>query len=85
MAKCTERPDFSGEGELFVSVTFHAPTRRSFDLDNALAATKAGIDGVSDAWGVNDKRFSFLVRRGEPHKGGHVWLQFGGSNEPISG
>lgn len=60
------------EGVIPLAITFRAPTRRSYDLDNALAAIKAGIDGCCDAWHVNDKRFTYTLSRGDPVPGGAV-------------
>lgn len=33
------------------------PARNAGDIDNMLAATKAGLDGISLAFGVDDKNF----------------------------
>ncbi len=45
------------QGSIHLMITFHPPSMRAFDLDNALASIKSGLDGVADAWGVNDKMF----------------------------
>lgn len=45
------------EGNIHIKLTFYPPNRRSFDLDNMLARMKAGLDGVADAWDINDVRF----------------------------
>ena len=51
-----------------LSIVFHPPNRR-MDLDNCLASIKAGIDGVADALGVNDKRFRpITIDFAEPNK-----------------
>lgn len=42
-------------------------------MDNALASIKAGIDGISEAWGVNDKMFRpILIDMGPVEKNGRV-------------
>lgn len=46
---------------LHLTLTFHAPTRRAFDLDNALARCKAGLDGLCDVLGVDDSRWSLTI------------------------
>jgi crossover junction endodeoxyribonuclease RusA len=33
------------------------PDKRHRDADNCLAAAKAGLDGMADALGVNDRHF----------------------------
>lgn len=57
-------------------LTFCAPTRRRYDLDNALAASKAAIDGIADALGVDDSEWAITITRGEPVKGGAVIVEF---------
>lgn len=60
---------------LLVKVTFHAPTRRAYDLDNALARMKSGLDGLADVLGVDDCFWAYAMYRGEPTKGGRVVLE----------
>lgn len=45
------------DGPLTLSLEFHPPTHRSYDRDNAIAACKAGIDGMTRALGIDDRRF----------------------------
>lgn len=40
-----------------LSLTFVAPDGRHRDLDNMLAASKAALDGIAQALGVDDKCF----------------------------
>lgn len=44
-----------------LTVTFVMPDKRLRDTDNCLAAAKAGLDGMADALGVNDRQFQPLV------------------------
>jgi crossover junction endodeoxyribonuclease RusA len=44
-------------GEIPIKLTFVMPDKRLRDLDNCLAASKAALDGLSDALMVNDKLF----------------------------
>lgn len=53
-------------------LTFCPPTNGRFDLDNALAASKAAIDGLSSLLGVDDSLFSYTIQRGEKSKNGGV-------------
>ena len=46
-------------------ITFNAPDARRRDLDNMLAHIKSGIDGISQAIGIDDSRFEYTIRRGE--------------------
>lgn len=56
-----------------VTVTFHPPSRRRYDLDNALARIKQGLDAVSEAIGIDDGKWrSMTLERGEVVKGGAV-------------
>jgi crossover junction endodeoxyribonuclease RusA len=58
-----------------VKITFHPPDRRRRDRDNAIAAFKAGADGVADAIGVDDADWSPTYEVGEPVKGGCVIVE----------
>ena len=53
---------------------FHPPTKHRRDIDNAIASMKAGIDGLSLAWGIDDSQFliTFPRKFEEPVKGGKV-------------
>lgn len=50
---------------LHVSITFYAPTRRAYDLDNALARMKSGLDGLADVLGVDDSKWTLTIRKAE--------------------
>ena len=52
-------------GKLHLSLTFFAPTRRAYDLDNALARMKSGFDGVADVLGVDDKHWKLEMDRAD--------------------
>lgn len=58
-----------------LSLTFCAPSKRRYDLDNALAAMKGAIDGLSACLGVDDSLFSYTLRRGDPSKDGGVIVE----------
>lgn len=56
-----------------MAIIFFPPSKRGFDLDNALASIKAGIDGISEAWGINDKMFRpITIDFGAVKKNGEV-------------
>ena len=50
---------------LHLIITFYPPTRRQYDLDNALARMKAGLDGLADVLKVDDKHWTLTIRKGE--------------------
>lgn len=50
---------------LHLTLTFHAPTRRAYDLDNALARLKSGLDGLADVLGVDDSRWTLTIQKSE--------------------
>lgn len=53
-------------GDCALSLMFYAPTRRAYDLDNALASCKPMIDGLAIGLGINDKQFRpITIDRGE--------------------
>lgn len=60
---------------LHVSLTFCASSKRAYDLDNALARMKAGLDGLADVLGVDDRHWSLGIRRGPIVKGGEVLVE----------
>ena len=60
-------------GKLMLQIEFVPPTRRGVDDDNALAAFKAGRDGLADALRIDDRRFVTQISVSEtPIKGGLV-------------
>ena len=48
---------------LHITVEFVPPTRRAFDLDNALARMKSGLDGLADVLKVDDSRWELTIRK----------------------
>jgi len=69
------KPEVSGKIQL--SITFHQPDNRHRDIDNMLAAIKAGLDGVSKAWGVDDRNFRpLMLDDGEVVKGGKIVIRW---------
>lgn len=56
-------------GDVPLTLVFYPQTKRSFDLDNALASLKAALDGVAHGLGINDKQFRpITIDRGHPDK-----------------
>lgn len=61
------------EGRLLLDLEFVPPDARRRDDDNCLAAFKAGRDGIAEALGVDDSRFTTMLRLSESTtKGGKV-------------
>ena len=59
-----------------VTVTFHPPSLRRYDLDNALARCKQGLDAVAEAIGVDDDMWlSVRLVRGDKIKGGLIVVE----------
>ena len=58
-----------------VSITFYPPDRRRRDADNMLSSSKAVLDGLADATGVDDSRWSISIKRGAPRRGGAVAVE----------
>lgn len=52
-------------GQLHLTLEFVPPSRREYDLDNALAAMKSGLDGLADVIGVDDKHWTLTIRKGD--------------------
>lgn len=45
------------QGTYPLKITFYPPCRRRRDLDNCLASIKGALDGIAQAWGVDDRLF----------------------------
>jgi crossover junction endodeoxyribonuclease RusA len=50
---------------LHLTLTFYPPSRRAYDLDNALARIKSGLDGLADVLKVDDKHWTLTIKKGE--------------------
>lgn len=60
-----------------ITVTFHPPSNRRLDPDNAVNRIKAGLDAFSEAIGVDDGRFwPMTLVRGEKVAGGKVVIEW---------
>ena len=58
-------------------ITFHPPDKRHRDLDNCLGSLKGALDGICDAWDINDKAFRpITIDFGDKVKGGAVVIEF---------
>lgn len=66
-----------------VHLVFCPPDRRPRDLDNMLASAKSALDGVADATGIDDSRWTYSMERGSPCKGGAVILTVAAPGETL--
>lgn len=64
-----------------MSITFHPPDNRRRDLDGMLGAFKAGLDGIADAMGVDDSRWSLSIARGGKVPGGAVVVRLSAATQ----
>ena len=63
----------SGFGKaVHLEMVFCPPDKRRRDRDNLIASMKAATDGISDALGIDDSKFTTTYSIGEPVKGGAV-------------
>lgn len=60
---------------LAVTVVFHPPNNRRRDADGMLSSVKSHLDGIADAVGVDDSRWSIAIRREEPRFPGSVHIE----------
>jgi len=63
---------------LNVSVTFYPPDNRRRDTDNMLSSSKALLDGIAEACGVDDSRWVLSIARCPAVEGGKVVVKLGG-------
>jgi len=64
-------------------LVFCPPTNRARDLDNLVASCKAYLDGMAQAWGVNDSAFRWTATIGEIVPGGRVLVEPADTWQPI--
>lgn len=64
-------PDLPDTGDILLHIRFVPPDRRG-DRQNYPNRLKAALDGIADAWGVNDKRFLPVFEFEEPEAPGRV-------------
>lgn len=67
------------DGPIPVALEFRPPNLRRRDWDNLLASMKSGLDGISQALGVDDHRFQLRMEVGEPVQSGVVIVTVGGA------
>lgn len=61
---------------LSVRYVFYPPSRREFDLDNALSSLKAAADGIALAVGIDDSKWKVAVSKAaKVEKGGIVMVE----------
>lgn len=63
---------FGDTDEIMLTLEFVPPNRARRDADNCLASMKAGIDGISDALQLDDRRFVFRPKLVKDRIGGYV-------------
>ena len=58
-------------------VKFHPPDKRPRDVDNVIAACKSLVDGLQDAWHINDRDFEIIwpTKFSEPVKNGKIVVE----------
>lgn len=72
MAAGWRKGTFAPDDRLHVRLVFVPPDRRRRDLDNLIAAMKSGLDGLADALGVDDSRWTLTCAIDEGGIGGMV-------------
>jgi crossover junction endodeoxyribonuclease RusA len=77
------RPNVAYTGPLRVEIEFIPPDRRARDMDNMLASIKAGLDGVADALGVDDKHWRLGLSVSQTI-GGMVKLRITNAGDGVS-
>ena len=72
-----EGPELPEARPIALTVEFSPPDNRRRDVDGLLSSIKAGLDGISDAYGLNDYDINpITIHRLEPVKGGRVTVRF---------
>lgn len=63
------------DAPLVVTAIFFPPDNRARDVDGMLASIKPALDGIADAIGVDDSRWSLALRREKSCPPGAVHIQ----------
>jgi crossover junction endodeoxyribonuclease RusA len=58
-----------------LEIKFFKPNKMRRDLDNCLASFKAGLDGISEAIGLDDSKFMLAIEMAD-EIGGYVKVKF---------
>ena len=74
-AKLVTRKRHNFSGALHLDITFHPPDKRRRDIDNMLSSIKSGLDGISDALGIDDSEWAMTIRKGAVVKRGLVSIE----------
>ena len=57
-------------------IEFHPPDNRHHDLDGCLSAIKSYLDGITDAYGINDQHLNpIILERLDPVRNGEVIIE----------
>lgn len=72
----SQYPAPTWEGKIWIKGIFYPPDKRHRDITNCEAACKAYLDGIADAWKINDIRFRIIGDFGEVVRGGLIEMQF---------
>lgn len=57
--------DWTAPDRPHVHLVFCPPDNKARDLDNLLASMKAALDGVSEAIGVDDRKWAITITKGD--------------------
>ena len=82
MAAGWSKGAFAPTDRLHVRLVFVPPDRRRRDMDNMIAAMKSGLDGLADALGVDDNRWTLTCAIDEANIGGMVRVEVGRADAP---
>ena len=67
---------------LHLTVVFCPPDKKRRDLDNMFASMKSALDGIADATGCDDSKWSFSITKADPVSGGAVQITIATADAP---
>lgn len=70
------KPNPDPDGKIYLIVTFHPPAGYRYDQDNLIARMKSSLDGLAQAWKVDDHCFSITYKIGDVVKNGSVVVEW---------
>ena len=59
-----------------LDIVFYPPDRTKRDEDNCLASIKGLLDGMADAWRVDDSCFTLKISKGLPVTNGKIVISY---------
>ena len=79
------KPDVAKDVLIPLEIHFYPPDKRRRDIDGCLSSLKHALDGIAQAWGLDDSRFRpITIDMKDPISGGKVVITVKKTTENYS-